>query len=168
MDKTRRIDFGEISIEYKLMNKGINMNAFHSHNSYEIMFMVNGSKIILLNDSYQELQAGDIILFSPNEPHKSLGNNSYEWICLNFSDEYLKKYFTPDVAKVLVSAFETRTVHPSASQFTELCRMFYKLYNNYNNEDDMLFMDITNLLMYISKINRPILKKVLSTKNFQI
>lgn len=164
MDKIRRRNFGEISIEYKLMKKGTNMNSFHSHNSYEILFIASGSKIILCNDSYQELHAGDIALFSPNEPHKSFGNNSYEWICLNFSEEYLKKYFTPTAAKTLISIFQNRIVRSNTNQFVELCRMFYKLYNNYNNKSDMLFIDVANILLYISKINKSILKNNLVNK----
>lgn len=159
MEKIRFRNFGEMSIEYKLMKTGTNMKSFHLHNSYEVLFIVNGSKIIFCNDSYQELYAGDIALFSPNEPHKSFGNNSYEWICINFSEEYLKKYFVPDAAKRLVSVFQKRIVRPTESQFTELCRMFYNLYNNYHNRNDMIFIDITNILMYISNINQSVLKK---------
>jgi len=159
MDKIRRRDLGEISMEYKLMNNSVNMNSFHSHNSYELLFLINGNKIILFNDSYQELHSGDIVLFSPNEPHKSLGKHSYEWICLNFSGEYLRRFFKPDAEKALISIFKNRIIHTNDDQFTELCRMFSILYDNYVNKSDMLFMDISGLLMYISKINELVPKK---------
>jgi len=159
MNKMQCRDSDEISIEYKRINNGIGMNSFHSHHSYEILFIINGSLIILFNDGYYELHAGDIALFSPNESHKSLGNNLREWVCLNFSEEYLKQYFSADASKILVSTFKNRIIHPNANQFTDLCKMFHILYNNYKNGDDMLFMDISNLLMNISRMNQPIPKK---------
>lgn len=148
----------KVSIEYKIMNKGIDKSEFGLHNSYEILFIINGSNIILFNDRYQELKVGDIVLFSPNESHKLIGNSQYELIFLKFSNSYLKKYYTEQVEHELLSVFKSRIVHADTNHFNKLCKMINILSNDYSNKNDMVFINIADILIYLSKINKPLPK----------
>lgn len=150
------VNLNNVSVKHKIINKGINKDDFSSHDSYEILFIINGSNIILFNDRYQELNSGDIVLFSPNESHKLIGNSAYELICVDFYDKYLYQYYTQPIANELLSVFQNRTVNATANQFNELCDMIDKLSYSYDKNNDMIFINIANILIYLSKINKPL------------
>lgn len=78
----------EISIEHVLDN---NMSMSHSHNNYELYFLIDGSRRLLIQNNFYKMEKGDLLLIAPGVLHKTLNETppEYKRIVINFPPKLL-------------------------------------------------------------------------------
>lgn len=66
----------------------------HSHNSYEIYFLIKGARRYFIQDALYSLVPGNLILIQPNVIHRTLPceDDKHERLLINFNMETLKPY----------------------------------------------------------------------------
>lgn len=71
---------------------GYDMGSFHIHKKYEIYYQLEGTRRYFIGDSAYLINAGNIVLISEDEIHKtgSVENSAHARIVLNFNREYLE------------------------------------------------------------------------------
>lgn len=85
----------------------------HYHNDYEIYILKSGKRTVTIGENEYITPAKSAVLFSPNTPHKSRGDEPFSGICIHFSRLYLDFYFTATAQNRLLKCFE--------SPFTNIC-----------------------------------------------
>ena len=84
-------------------NRG--MKSFHYHNSFELYYLVKGTRNYVINDEYYSLIKGDMVLIKPGILHKASGG-AYDRILINFTPNYLNTYFSQKSISVLLKCFD--------------------------------------------------------------
>lgn len=89
MNKTERIHhyIKSSGIEVSLEEfKDNNMSRSHTHNTFELYFLIEGSRKLLLQNSFYQFKKGDILLISPGVMHKTLNTvpSEYKRLVINF------------------------------------------------------------------------------------
>lgn len=83
---------------------------WHFHPEYELTFIVRGNGYRLIGNNYQEFSSSDLVLIGPNLPHtwvgKSLGNEPFEAIVIQFSKDFVQKTLSFKENSELKSLFE--------------------------------------------------------------
>ena len=90
-------------------------SPFHYHNGYEMYFLLDGKRNYLTHNNIFSLSPGCVTLTKPHYIHGTNGD-LYERIVINFTNEFLEKYFLPETIKRLTTCF---SVHMISSQITE-------------------------------------------------
>ncbi len=147
----RRFINVNFTMSYEEYDAGSIMPEYHLHNDYEIYILERGERIVsvdtagtatshttvtphiaaaCLNSSAVETGplevctvAGDSVLFSREEPHKSRGTGGFSGICIHFSERFLRKYFTEVSIAKYMELFTLRKIHLSEKQVSELKKM---------------------------------------------
>ena len=80
--------------------------ALHHHDYYEILYIVKGNVVYLLNEQIYNLKAGDLILIPPTSLHRlvSFDSNFSSRFILLFSSKFINKFSTPNTR--LLKAFD--------------------------------------------------------------
>lgn len=106
MKKIRKTNIsGDFSPRFEHSEKPFYMPQFHFHDTYEIYILEKGELNFLIDNNCSSIKANDIILISPNVPHKVYSETSYSGICFHFSEYYLDTYFTFKTKQQLVKIF---------------------------------------------------------------
>lgn len=95
--------------------------AFHSHNAYEIYILTRGNRTMYIGDKIYSLTAGDASLMKPNVPHRSSGNEIFDGICIEFSQECIKNNSLQSAQKKIFDCFE----QPVISMTSEMTKILY-------------------------------------------
>lgn len=66
--------------------KDNNMSRSQTHNTYELYFLIEGSRKLLLQNNFYQIKKGDILLISPGVMHKTLNAvpTEYKRVVINF------------------------------------------------------------------------------------
>lgn len=66
--------------------KDNNMSRSHTHNTFELYFLIEGSRKLLLQNNFYQIKKGDILLISPGVMHKTLNAvpAEYKRLVINF------------------------------------------------------------------------------------
>jgi hypothetical protein len=91
-------------------------SPLHYHNGYEMYFLLDGKRNYLTHNNIFSLSPGCVTLTKPHYIHGTNGD-LYERIVINFTDEFLEKFFLPDTIKKLTACF---SVHMISSQITAI------------------------------------------------
>lgn len=90
-----------------------NMTFLHSHQYYEIYFLVSGTRRIFLRDKLYDLTAPGIVIIPPYVMHKTEGE-AFERINLCISPDYLSEY-----GRVTLERLACRVLDVSRNDFLE-------------------------------------------------
>lgn len=145
-------------IEYKDYTTLHNMPVQHYHDSYEIYFLISGTRNHFVNGEYFRINTGDVMLMKPFELHYSTSPNQfhYERYVLNIKKHELMSIFTAEETEKLFDIFKYRVFHLNEIEQTELLDLFQsadkeKRKNHFLSEK--LFKAITaEILLFLRNI----------------
>ncbi|MBP3606009.1 MAG: helix-turn-helix transcriptional regulator [Clostridia bacterium] len=79
----------EISVDRIYEN---NMSRSHTHNTYELYYLMEGSRDLLIQNNFYKMEKGDMLLIAPGILHKTLdaSPSEYKRIVINFPKRHLE------------------------------------------------------------------------------
>lgn len=98
------------------------MPYMHYHTYYELLFLEKGECTYFIEDRIISAMQYDVVLFPPRAVHKSNGGSEHTRTVVNFSEAYLKRYFTAEAIGELLSCFETERITLEPSEFNALLK----------------------------------------------
>lgn len=168
----------EFDINSKTSDYIWSMNNFHYHNSYEIYFLSEGGRKMLIADRIYELSAGNIILIKPNVFHRSMADGCHTRLNIEFTYDFMRKYFTKETTDKLLSCFDKEILYLDINEqmhfkklfdltkkeydadklyYITFMQMLKLLYDTYNHES---MVDIKNELSKSAKKVNPIIEYI--------
>ncbi len=168
-------------IETARHSSEFSMNIFHYHLEYELYFVEEGTRNILIDDKLKTIKKNDVALIKSNVIHHTSGNSCTRTI-VYISKNYLKRFFTDKTIKKLLDCFSKETVSLSPEDFAVCKKMLTKIQNEFyeNPKDNNSFITLANLLLLlgdpekdISNFSEPDKKNLLTNilsyvnKNYQ-
>ena len=139
-------------IQYKRRDFEWQMPVLHYHNSYEVYFLEEGKRNVLINEQLFEINQYDIVLFKPNVLHRNSGGSKHARTVIYFTDNFLKQYFTPQATKHLLSCFDKKIISINRETFMLIKELLIKIENeDINNIDNSIFAYISNLLLLLNE-----------------
>lgn len=103
-------------ISYETVDHAWTMPYAHYHADYEIYILESGCRIVTIEEQEYETLAGDMVLFSPMTPHTSRGTTPFSGICIHFSEEFLKTYYSANACSLLLKCFHNKIISLSSEQ----------------------------------------------------
>ncbi len=79
----------------------------HYHYHYEIYYLCEGQRTYIIDSTLLPCRAGDLILIRPNVLHGTTGSR-YSRYVINFNDDFLNTYFSPEQSRKLTEIFYKR------------------------------------------------------------
>jgi len=113
MNKKRRFINVNYTMSYEEHEEGFTMPEFHFHNDYEIYILERGTRIVSIGEDTFTTDAGDVVLFGSEVPHKSKGSEGFAGICIHLSERYLKRYFAVEAIERFKKIFDAKMIHIS-------------------------------------------------------
>lgn len=145
----------EFYINMQLRDYEWSMSAFHYHDSYEIYYLVDGARKILVQDRIYEITPGDLVLVKPNVFHRSLNAGEHTRINIEFTGRFMDKYFTPLLKDRLLKCFESEFIHLESEDNAEIREFFETIQKEYREGGLFCttFAELLKKLYCISEIN---------------
>lgn len=141
----------DFSIQYKKRDFEYQMPILHYHNSYEIYFLEEGNRNVLINEQLFNISRCDVVLFKPTTLHRNIGGTNHSRTVVYFTNEFLNQYFTIQTQKVLLSCFEENIMSVDQEVFKHIKELLLKLEKeNLANKDNRIFISLFELLMTLS------------------
>lgn len=139
-------------IQYKKRDFDWQMPVLHYHNSYELYFLEDGKRNVLINEELFEINQYDIVLFKPNVFHRNSGGSKHARTVIYFTDKFLKQYFTSRAIKILLSCFDKKVISLNKGLFTLVKDLLIKIEKeDSNNIDSRIFAYLSNLLLLLTE-----------------
>ncbi len=127
-------------------SKHFKMPSMHSHDCYELYYMVSGERDYFVESNFFTVKTGQFALINRGQLHKT-GGKGGERILISFTKEYLLKYFTPFAVDKLLTAFTRNHIEPESDVQEKLGDLFNNFFTYYENKDfDKLYPYIDELL----------------------
>jgi len=130
----------------------------HFHEHIEIYFLVDGGKECLINNKVYEINAGDILIFKPNQIHKIIrdDNKKFERYIIEVSPRYLMDNFNPLEFRGIKNILNNNDViifSPTDEEKKKIIRLFseYKKVN-YQNPDPTFFHSTLRQIKFLELI----------------
>jgi AraC-like DNA-binding protein len=81
-----------IEIEQCKRHEPCSMPDYHDHDSYEIYYLLSGTRYYFINDKTYKVDKGDLVLINRGIPHKTMYCDSlmHERILINFDEAYIQ------------------------------------------------------------------------------
>lgn len=153
-------------IQYKKRDFEWQMPVLHYHNSYEIYFLEEGKRNVLINDRLFEINQYDIVLFKPNTFHRNSGGSIHARTVLYFTDDFLKQYFTLQAIKVLLHCFDSEIISINQEVFMMIKELLIKIENEeIDNEENNIFAYIFNILLLLNENKQTFIPKLTPESN---
>ena len=135
-------------------NEAMVMKDFHYHKCYELYYLVKGKRNYIVDEDYFSIGKGDMVLIKPEVLHRTAGG-AYERVVINFTQEYLEKFFTPEAISVLFGCFDDVVISIPVEYQPKLNDLFEKIIESTANEEEELtfvyFTEIFNTIFTIRK-----------------
>lgn len=114
-----------ILIEYAKRRTAWNMPALHSHDHYEIYYLLKGARTYFIDSRQYSVQEGDVVLLSKKVLHKTTVRDSavHSRLALYFTDEYIPPALKADV----LNLFSCRVLTPDRSTSERIKTLFFAL-----------------------------------------
>lgn len=100
------------------------MPAMHYHSSYELYYLEAGSREYFVEDKFFSVSAGDFILISPSQFHRTGGAYSLRTI-VGFTYDFLTETYTPAAIRHLLKCFDKTLISPpehTQSEFKQILK----------------------------------------------
>lgn len=107
------------------------MPAMHYHSSYELYYLEAGSREYFVEDKFFSVSAGDFILISPSQFHRTGGAYSLRTI-VGFTYDFLTETYTPAAIRHLLKCFDKTLISPSEhtqSEFKQILKSLARCTN---------------------------------------
>ena len=91
------------------------MPSMHYHASYELYYLEMGSREYFVEDKLFSVAAGNFVLIAPGKLHRTGGAYCVRTL-INFSREFLCRFFTPETVEQLLECFAHLKIVPSERQ----------------------------------------------------
>ncbi len=121
--------FDEFGLFAEIRSTNFTMPSMHAHLSYELYFLLAGNREYFIGDKFIKVYPGDVVLIPPNTLHRTGGGGSNRAL-LGFKSECLYKFFSPEVAKKMLSAFNNHHVHPADKDGDKIISIINELREN--------------------------------------
>lgn len=92
-------------------SKGGKMPSMHYHDSYELYYLAMGSREYFIEDKLFSVAAGDFVLIQPGMLHRTGGEHGTRTL-INFTEEFLTRYFSPSMIRELLCCFDHMKLVP--------------------------------------------------------
>lgn len=136
-----------LSVIYQRRDYEYNMNTFHYHDSYEIYFLEEGTRMLFIGNRIYETEKNDVALFSPNVFHYSNGKSGHAGTCISFTEKYLDEYFTPKAKMMLLKCFSKDVISLSDAEM----KAVKMLAENIGSEGDIPFSRLSEILRLLTQ-----------------
>jgi len=147
-------EIDEICVSRVASDTNPGMKNFHYHDSYEIYYLVNGTRNYVIGDDYFSLVKGDMVLIKPGLLHKAAGK-AYDRIVINFTPKYLNRFFTPEALSVLLKCFDGgKFVKIPFEYRTKIVGLLEKISGMLEEKEEFTFIYLTEFLSCISDIKQ--------------
>lgn len=100
------------------------MPAMHYHDSYELYYLSMGSREYFIEDKLFCVSAGDFVLIQPGKLHRTGGEYGTRTL-INFTEDFLSRYFSPELRQELLGCFCHMKLVPDGEQ-GQRCRELLK------------------------------------------
>lgn len=144
----------------------IEMVSAHAHEAYEIYYLLQGSRVFFINQSFFRINEGDFILIPEGELHRTAGGKCTR-VDINFSKAYLQRFCTSKTIKLLLKAFNHYRVRPSDEDSMRAFKILLEMTTLFPERDDSIFLLLSELL-YILTNSKVITEEVHSKEEERI
>ena len=112
------------------------MQNMHCHNSAELYYILKGEREYFVGDQFFKMSEGDLILVPEGILHRTDGKSA-TCLLVNFSMDYLAKYFTPKTMECLHlnRPFVFRPAQAQKESLSNLCNALHREYSRLDCED---------------------------------
>lgn len=139
----------DFHIDHLIYSKHHEMGFFHYHSCYELFIVISGNRNVLLKDKILQGRQGDIFLIPPDVLHRTIGGQCAR-IVVNFSLNFLKRYFTPNAIKMMLSCFDVSKISLEEQDFDFLFKKCQHLISENSKDYAMVFIDLAEILLLLS------------------
>lgn len=96
-----------IEIEQCKRHEPCSMPDYHEHGSYEIYYLLSGTRYYFIHDRTYKIEKGDLVLINRNIPHKTMYCDAlmHERILINFDETYIQDILSLSADIDLLQAF---------------------------------------------------------------
>jgi len=145
-------------IDVRSVDHRWNMGNFHYHNSYEIYYLLRGSRKMLIENRVYNLLPGDIILLKPDILHRSMDSGPHTRINIVFNKSFMSEFFSETSSEYLTYSFNTEFIRFTKNENITFKKLFEQISYEYNN-NKMLFVTLACILNIILKSSERIKKE---------
>lgn len=145
MKSEKNITDNELFVWLDIKAEPITFYFFEQHNNYEIYLLDSGERDITINDKTYKTKDCDVALIKPGEPHKSTGNTPYSGLCIQFSEQYIDRYFSPLAKSHILNIFSKRIISLTKEAADEVHRLA-NLIKRHSNGHFIYLCGITDVL----------------------
>jgi AraC-like DNA-binding protein len=143
-------NISDFHIDILKIANSYDMPFFHYHNCYEIYVIIKGGRKVILQDSIYEGREGDVFLLPPNYIHRTGGNNCVRFV-INFSDIFLKEYFTRATTDALLKCFEVPVISLNSKTYEKAVQLCNRLLENRNENKERIAIWLAELLLTLGE-----------------
>jgi AraC-like DNA-binding protein/mannose-6-phosphate isomerase-like protein (cupin superfamily) len=101
--KTFKVEEDSFRIRYANEKTYVEMKEEHTHDNYEMYYLLHGEKIFVINNKAYKVKKGEMICIHPSDIHRSLSveNIALESILINFKEKFIEDFFKDKNMNVL-------------------------------------------------------------------
>lgn len=114
-------EYKDFSAEYKRFE---NWSEEHTHNSFEILLLVEGEMEIMRQSKKYHMKPGYVFLCSPNFLHSYTGNGVYARYMVKFSQRFMETYFTHGFYRKLTKCFTSEVIRLNEEEKRKFIALF--------------------------------------------
>ena len=103
---------------------------------------------MILQDKIYQGCGGDIFLIPPQYIHRTSGAVSTR-ILIDFTDEYLSKYFTQPMIAKMLQCFDVFMISANADEMKKITELSEELYELNNKNHELCSLKLAQLLMFL-------------------
>ena len=137
------------NLQYKIQPAGHNMGPMHTHDFFELEFLISGERHYFSKAHMYKMQAPTLLVLPPNSTHKFESNNC-EVYTLQISPESLSEdqlNFLNHLAKKGVVNFPEQKLSPFRAIYEELLKIFNSF--PFTSQKKMAFNILLGRLLYM-------------------
>jgi AraC-like DNA-binding protein len=140
----------EFEIDQYTCKHNLHMSSFHYHNCYELYFLEDGNRNVLINEDIFQISPYDVVLYRPNLLHKSNGG-SFSRTLIYFTDSYLQKYYSEQAIDTLLSCFSHNIISLTQPAFTQIMNLINKIkQKDISDPSNTIFINLADILLLLN------------------
>lgn len=151
------------TISQEIYDTAWTMPYAHYHNDYEIYILKSGQRTVTIGENEYITPAKSAVLFRPNTPHKSRGDEPFGGICVHFSKLYLDFHFTATAQNQLLKCFENQFINIDNDDFCEI----QKIADDFEENKQSNFITLSRILDMLAK-SSPVLNENLQKNTMSV
>ena len=125
------------------------MPNMHYHDHYEIYYLITGKRNHFVGDKFLTITQGDFVVVPPRVPHKTGGYKGVRAV-IAFNGDFLRKWYTPNAEKELLSFFNKIFIRSESLKQSEILLILNKLEKAYQKgEENIIFEWLLRLFLIL-------------------